>query len=207
MIPPVSLLLSCPYQFSLISPREITAFLSHASSVSISPSIPSIGDDSPADASPQPFAVDAFMFPHSQGYAILEKQWETLPFSCCLTSSAHATQSQNTERMWESFLRRIGGVEKLRFAWTRQSGTSWSLGLSSNARNRRQLRVLMRSGVDLCVSLHAGAQFVALRGVVSSEWRLRAARSLGEQLPSDECVADGREGASHDRSRESVVRG
>ena len=180
VIPPVSLLLSCPYQFCLISPLEISSFLSHASSVSVSPSIPSLLDGSPSDASPQPFAVDAFMFPHSQGYAILEKQWETFPFSSSLTSSAHATQSENSSRMWDSFLRRIGGVEKLRFAWTRQSGVSWSLGLSSDARHRRQLRALMRSGVGLCVSLDAGAERVALRCVVSSEWRLRAAQSLGE---------------------------
>ncbi|KAK8819186.1 hypothetical protein WA538_001760, partial [Blastocystis sp. DL] len=137
VVPPVSLLLSCPYQFSLISPREITSFLSHASSVSISPSIPAICDDSPADASPQPFAVDAFMFPHSQGYAILERQWE----------ADHATQTEIATRSWDAFLKRIGGVEKLRFAWTRQSGTSWSFGLSSATRHRRQLRALVRGGV------------------------------------------------------------
>lgn len=202
MVPPVSLLLSCPYQFSLISPREITSFLSHASSVSISPSIPAICDDSPADASPQPFAVDAFMFPHSQGYAILERQWEAFPFSSLLTPSDHATQTEIATRSWEAFLKRIGGVEKLRFAWTRQSGTSWSFGLSSATRHRRQLRALVRGGVRLCVSSHAGAVRAALRGVVSTERRLRAAESLGERLLADECVAAGSEGAADDRPRE-----
>ena len=69
-------------------------------------------------------------------------------------------------------------------------------------RHRRQLRALVRGGVRLCVSSHAGAVRAALRGVVSTERRLRAAESLGERLSADECVAAGSEGAADDRPRE-----
>ena len=96
MASPVILLISCPYQHSPVSPVEITEYMSHngytitnfASTHLTSLSTESLLVDCPSmrvsaeghfshqqNYTEQPFAVDAFMFPQSQGYAILEKQW------------------------------------------------------------------------------------------------------------------------------------
>lgn len=93
---PIILLISCPYQYSPVSPVEITEYMLHngytitnlASTHLTSLSTESPLGDHPSMQVPaeglfshqqnyteQPFAVDAFMFPQSQGYSILEKQW------------------------------------------------------------------------------------------------------------------------------------
>ena len=97
--PPFVLLISCPYQRSRITPSEIIEYMSHNGYLTMTPStfqdidksysIPSDSfnqEDLPQkrlaqsflrqiDYTKRPYGVDAYMFPQSQGYAILEQQW------------------------------------------------------------------------------------------------------------------------------------
>ena len=96
------LLIACPYMQSPVSPQEIrdymsnndiltvnsSSFQNHQSSQS-APSIPRVvpeygilpcedlsdSFENQHNYTLQPYAVDSYMFPQSQGYAILEKQW------------------------------------------------------------------------------------------------------------------------------------
>lgn len=96
--PPFVLLISCPYQKSRITPSEIIEYMSHNGYLTMTPSPPRYRqvlfhptdsfnqEDLPQkrlaqsflrqiDYTKRPYGVDAYMFPQSQGYAILEKQW------------------------------------------------------------------------------------------------------------------------------------
>ena len=98
---PFILLISCPYQESSITQKEIVDYISHndiltnnsstfqdvTKTIHWSESNSSNQDiifekellkqsfSHQNDYTNQPFAVDSFMFPQSQGYAILEQSW------------------------------------------------------------------------------------------------------------------------------------
>ncbi|KAK8831235.1 hypothetical protein WA577_003405, partial [Blastocystis sp. JDR] len=89
------------------------------------------------DYTEHPYAVDSFMFPQPQGYAILEQEW---------VKEDRARAAAN-EQSWREFLEGIGGVESLNFGWCRQSGNKWSLLAGKEAKQRRHLRALVHEGV------------------------------------------------------------
>ena len=92
---PAILLISCPYQHSPISPIEIneymarngyvinnfsSTYLSSLETCSVADQTQSVAShtehfDHQQNYTEQPYAVDTFMFPQSQGYSILEKQY------------------------------------------------------------------------------------------------------------------------------------
>lgn len=98
---PFILLISCPYQQSSITQQEIIEYISHndiitnnsstfqdiTKGIHWSENSPSIQDvvfekkllkqsfSHQNDYTNQPYAVDSFMFPQSQGYALLEQTW------------------------------------------------------------------------------------------------------------------------------------
>lgn len=100
--PPFILLISCPYQQSPITLTEVTEYISHNALLTNTSStfqdinhtvhwskVPSCDKQlafekeflqhsfsHQNDYTNQPFAVDSFMFPQSQGYALLEAYWE-----------------------------------------------------------------------------------------------------------------------------------
>lgn len=100
-VPPLVLLIACPYMQTPISRQEILDYMSNNDILTINSStfrntqgeaehvdrlvIPEKGTLTSNElagsfANQQnytqcPYAVDSFMFPQSQGYAILEKQW------------------------------------------------------------------------------------------------------------------------------------
>ena len=172
MTSPLVLLISCPYQKSRITPLEITEYMSHNGYLTANPSTfqdidksDSIPSESPKQEElPQqrlarsflrqisytkrPYAVDAYMFPQSQGYAILEKQWIQYISSLSLSDRANKSKWARDSTSWKSFLQGIGGVQHLSFGWTRQSGSPWGYGMTGDARKRRYLRGLIREGVS-----------------------------------------------------------
>lgn len=64
-----------------------------------------------------------------------------------MTRRKNRSRAQKNEAGWKSFLEAIGGVERLNFGWSRQSGKRWSIQLSEEAKQRRQLRALIHEGV------------------------------------------------------------
>ncbi|KAK8793879.1 hypothetical protein WA171_003009 [Blastocystis sp. BT1] len=159
--PPFVLLISCPYQKSRITPSEIIEYMSHNGYLTMTPStfqdidksysIPSDSfnqEDLPQkrlaqsflrqiDYTKRPYGVDAYMFPQSQGYAILEKQW----------IQTNTLKWNRNKTLWKSFLHGIGGVQHLSFGWTRQSGSPWGYGVTGDSRKRHTLRGLIREGI------------------------------------------------------------
>lgn len=162
-VPPLVLLIACPYMQTPISRQEILDYMSNNDILTINSStfrntqgeaehvdrlvIPEKGTLTSNElagsfANQQnytqcPYAVDSFMFPQSQGYAILEKQW----------IESNKQRWEKNEQAWSEFLQSIGGAENLSYGWTRQSGKKWSISLSSETRQRNHLRLLVHEGV------------------------------------------------------------
>lgn len=130
--PPFILLISCPYQQSPITLHEVTEYISHnALLTNTSSTFQDINhtahwSETPScnrelafekeflqhsfshqnDYTNQPFAVDSFMFPQSQGYALLEAYWEEYG-SVILDSIDRISNDGKNERMIGKTLSRV----------------------------------------------------------------------------------------------------
>lgn len=99
------------------------------------------------DYTEHPYAVDSFMFPQPQGYALLEQEWLKCLNEWKVISREDRERAAANEQSWREFLEGIGGVEKLNFGWCRQSGNKWSHFMGKEAKLRRHMRTLVHEGV------------------------------------------------------------
>ncbi|KAK8807377.1 hypothetical protein WA158_004136 [Blastocystis sp. Blastoise] len=81
--------------------------------------------------------VDMYMFTQSEAYLSAEEQYK----------ESKEEQWKQRDKEWTILLNKIGGVDQLNYSWTRACGKRWeSLAITEYAKNRRQLRKLLRLG-------------------------------------------------------------